>query len=203
MKRNITLVMVSLVILFSSGITLAQMGMWGRGGTAGPGMMWQGWNDKEVKIPDTLSLPKDKNWTQRLEETLASEKLSLAQYDADQERFGVYMPYAIIIPQEKNHIRWITQLLNAYGLSADLKKIVPPPVKETKTLGDAYRLGRGLESDLISNYEWLIKNAPDDASRTALGTILLQTRYHYVMFDHALQMGSFMGGGMMGIGPRR
>ncbi len=194
MKRNLTIALALLVVLLGFGSAYAQFGMMGG---RGPGMMWRGWDERDVSVPEKLPLPGDPKWTKQLEEVLAAEKLSLAQYSADQEKYDVYMPYNIIIPQEKNHIRWISRLLAAYGLSAEMKKIATPAVTETKTLGDAYELARGLESNLMNNYQELIKNSQDDTSRNVLGTVLLQTRFHQVMFDHALQMGSFMGNGWM------
>lgn len=160
-------------------------------------MMWQGWRDDEASIPDKLSLPKDRQWIERLESILAVEKHSRLQYEADEKKYGVYMPYGMILPQEYNHIRWIEKLLTAYGMAGEIDKTTAPQIFETETLEQAYQTARKLESDLIPNYEWLIGKAPDDASRSVLGTILLQTRFHYVMFDHALRMGSHMGGGWM------
>ena len=109
------------------------------------------------------------------------------------------MPYLMIIPQEENHIEWIGQLFKAYGLPSDEKA---GPVVENKTLTEAYELSRKMESDLLPRYEWLVKNAGDRDTAQALNTILLQSRGHLVMFEHALRMGHgygySRGSGMMG-----
>jgi hypothetical protein len=99
----------------------------------------------------------------------------------------------MIIPQEENHIEWITKLLTAYGLSTDVEV---QPVKETTTLTQAYENARELEKNLIPQYEWLTNNAEDDTAKDVLDTILLQTRIHFTMFDHALHMGWIKGKGM-------
>ena len=85
----------------------------------------------------------------------------------------------------------------AYGLPSDVKI---QPIKETTTLTQAYENARELEKNLIPHYEWLINNAEDNTTKEVLDTILLQTRIHYTMFDHALQMGWMRGQGM---GPGR
>ena len=109
------------------------------------------------------------------------------------------MPYLMIIPQEENHIEWIGQLFKAYSLPSDGKA---GPVVENKTLTEAYELSTKMESDLLPRYEWLVKNAGDRDTAQALNTILLQSRGHLVMFEHALRMGHgygySRGSGMMG-----
>jgi len=169
---------------------------YGYGYGMGPGMMggW-GW----VEVPSTLPKPKNAEWVQKLREIFAMEKHSLAQYEADHEKFNVYMPYMMVIPQEENHIEWITEMFEAYGLKAD---VATPPITDNKTLTQAYELSAKLENDLLPRYEWLVKNAGDRVSAGALNTILIQSRWHLVMFDHALRMGESygygMGPGMMG-----
>jgi rubrerythrin len=106
----------------------------------------------------------------------------------------------MVIPQEENHITWIKKLFTAYGLSSDVKV---QPIKETTTLTQAYENARELEKNLIPQYEWLINNAEDNTTKEVLDTILLQTRIHYTMFDHALHMGWMGGRGMMGPGMGR
>jgi len=113
-------------------------------------------------------------------------KESLAQYEADQEKFNAYMPYMMVIPQEEDHVAWIGQLFAAYGLPADGKT---PPIVENKTLTDAYELSVKLENDLLPRYEWLIKKAEDRDTAQVLNGIFIQSRWHLVMFDHALRMG--------------
>jgi hypothetical protein len=51
---------------------------------------------------------------------------------------------------------------------------------------------------LIPRYEWLVQNAGDRDSAGILNNILLQTRHHLVMFEHALKMGGTMGPGISG-----
>ena len=173
----------------------------GPGHGAGPGMMG-GWDS--VDIPSKLPAPKNAEWVQKLREILTLEKQSLAQYQADQEKFNAYMPYMMVIPQEENHIAWIEQMFESYGLPSDGKIY---PVVQTGTLSEAYKLGVKVETDLLPRYEWLVKNAGDRDSAQALNTILLQSRWHLVMFEHAIRMGhgygfsrgpGRTGGGMMG-----
>lgn len=152
------------------------------GGYGGYGMMGGDW----LEVPAKLPAPKNAEWVQKLREILTLEKESLAQYEADQEKFNAYMPYMMVIPQEENHVDWIGQLFNAYGLTADRKT---PPVVDHKTLTDAYEFSLKLENDLLSRYEWLIKKAEDRETAQVLNLILIQSRWHLVMFDHALRMG--------------
>ncbi len=156
-------------------------------GVAGAGM-WQDWTDKQVKVPARLSAPKDAEWRGKLQTILSEEKLTLVQYAHNRDKYKVVMPYKTIIPQEYNHVRWLEQLLAAYGLKAKLGEKAVTKVAPSTTLAEALRDDRQLEVDLIVRYQWLIKHAPDSASRDLLGTLLLQTRIHYVLFDHALAM---------------
>ena len=156
--------------------------MGGYGYGMGPGMMGGGWIDVPAKLP----APKNTEWAQKLREILTLEKESLAQYEADQEKFNAYMPYMMVIPQEENHVEWIGQLFKAYGLPADGKT---PPVVDNKTLTDAYELSVKMENDLLPRYEWLVKKAEDRDTAQVLNVILIQSRWHLVMFDHALRMG--------------
>ena len=149
----------------------------------GPGMMW-GWDF--VEIPPKLPAPKNTEWVQKLREILAMEKKSLAEYRSDQEKFNAYMPYMMVIPQEEDHIAWIEQLFAAFGLASDGE---PSAAEQPKTLEEAYERGAKMEADLLPRYEWLVKNAEDRATAQALNSILLQSRWHMVMFEHALRMG--------------
>lgn len=164
--------------------------MGGYGGYGGYGMMGQ---DDWIDVPSKLSAPQNKEWVQKLREILTLEKESLAQYQADQEKFNAYMPYMMVIPQEDNHVAWIEQLFAAYGINADGKV---PPVKDNKTLTDAYDMSLKMENNLLPRYEWLIKKAEDSDTAQVLNVILLQSRWHLVMFDHALRVGSGYGFGM-------
>lgn len=173
------------------------LGMMGYGGYGmGPGMMG-GWIDVPTKLP----APKNAEWVQKLREILMLERQSFAQYQADQEKFNAYMPYMMVIPQEENHIQWIGQLFAAYSLSADGKVA---PVVDNKTLTEAYELSAKMESDLLPRYEWLVRKSEDRDTAQVLNGILIQSRWHLVMFEHALRMGYgygySRGWGMMGGG---
>jgi hypothetical protein len=81
---------------------------------------------------------------------------------------------------------------------------------ENKTLAEAYELSAKLESDLLPPYEWLVKKAEDRDTAQVLNAILIQSRWHLVMFEHAFRMGhgygysresSIMGGHGSGMGP--
>jgi hypothetical protein len=149
--------------------------------------------DQQVSIPDKLPKPESEEWISKLTDILAQEKLSEAQYQADAQKYQAHRPYRMVIPQEANHIAWITRLFTAYGLSPDVKAL---PVQDTTSLVEAYENAKQLELKLIPQYEWLIRNAPDNTSAQVLDVILLQTRMHYTMFDHALRMGPMRGRGM-------
>jgi hypothetical protein len=165
------------------GMGPGMMGPGYRGYGMGPEMMWGG---DLVEIPPKLPTPKNAEWVQKLREILTMEKQTLAQYRSDQEKFNAYMPYMMVIPQEENHIDWIGQLFAAYGLTSDGES---SPVEQPKTLADAYEHSVKMEADLLPRYEWLVKNAEDRDTAQALNLILLQSRWHLVLFEHALRMG--------------
>jgi len=207
MKKTIFVISLALTVAFVLGTATVQsqpgrggygMGpgmMGGYGGYGmGPGMMG-GWIDVPAKLP----APKTMEWVQKLREILTLEKQSLAQYQTDQEKFNAYMPYMMVIPQEENHIDWIEQLFKAYGLPADG---TVSPVVQTGTLTEAYDLSVRMETDLLPRYEWLVKKAEDRDTAQVLNAILIQSRWHLVMFEHALRMGHgygySRGSGMMG-----
>jgi rubrerythrin len=178
------------LLVLCLGVTgvLAQMG---------PGMM--GMHGKQVAIPEKLPTPKNAEWINKLRQIFALEKLSQAQYEADREKYQVNRPYMMVIPQEENHVEWIGRLFSAYGLPADGRV---PPVEQSQSLEQAYKIALKLEEDLIPQYQWLIANAEDQTSGQVLGTILHQTQMHYRMFSHALGMGGGMGHRMGGRGMR-
>lgn len=209
MKKIIFIISLALVMTFVLGTAVAQSqpGRWGYGYGMGPGMMggYGGYGmgpgmmgGDWINVPEKLPVPKSSEWIQKLREILSLEKESLAQYQADQEKFNAYMPYIMVIPQEENHVAWIEQLFAAYGLSADGKI---PPVIENKTLTEAYQLSVKMENNLLSRYEWLIKKAEDRDTAQLLNIVLIQSRWHLVMFDHALRMGGYGPGMMGGYGP--
>lgn len=146
------------------------------------------------EVPGKLPAPKSQEWTQKLQDVLVLERLSYAQYTADAEKFNAHMPYVMVIDQEEDHIQAIERLFSAYGLPATGKQAA---VTGTKTITEALKLCVKLEKDLIPRYEWLVQNAEDHESAAIINEILLQTRHHLVMFEHALRMGGGMGPGMM------
>jgi hypothetical protein len=217
MKRNALLIGVVLVALFLALPALSQPrygygpgygdeygsgGPWmGRGMGPGYGMGWGGYGagpggmmgyGAYAYVPQKLPTPKSQEWVGKLREILALERLSFEQYQADAEKYNTYMPYQMVIPQEQDHVATIERLFAAYGLTANGK---PAAVKETKSLTEAYELCVKMERELIPRYEWLIKNAEDRDSGAILSNILIQTRYHLAMFEHALQVGGYGGGG--------
>jgi rubrerythrin len=200
MKKYLWLTMAMLISLLAVTPVMAQRGTgggmmggsgYGYGYGMGGGMMGY---PIAPDVPDKLPTPKSQEWIQKLGDVLALERLSYAQYTADAEKFNAYMPYHMVIPQEEDHVRAIERLFASYGLPADGK---PAAVTETKTITEALQTCVKLEQDLIPRYEWLIKNAADRDSAGILNSILLQTRHHLVMFNHALWMGGGMGPGMM------
>jgi|WetSurMetagenome_2_1015567.scaffolds.fasta_scaffold02817_8 rubrerythrin len=198
MKSYFWRTMTILILLLFVTPVMAQRGMGGgmMGGSGygygmGGGMMGY---PIAPDVPDKLPAPKSQEWLQKLRDVLALERQSYAQYTADAEKFNAWMPYHMVIPQEEDHVRAIERLFASYGLPAEGK---PAAVAETKTVTEAFQLCVKMEQDLIPRYEWLVKNAADRDSAGILNSILLQTRHHLVMFDHALKMGGTMGPGMM------
>ncbi len=194
--RGIMVVVISSIV--AGGIIFAQMhgrgGMQGnRGGMGGHcpmcGRRWDGDNYYSPRIPDTLPAPENSVWLERLDGVMANERLSLAQYQQDVEKYRLHMPYSMVIPQEDNHIEWISKLYEAFDM--DVPDSIPS-VKETDSGRRALEVGRELEQELVPEYEWLIENAENETAQQTLGDILYQTRMHYSMFQHALSMGGMM-----------
>lgn len=183
-------VLLAMPVAAQRGMGGGMMG-YGQGYGMGGGMMGY---PIAPDVPDKLPAPKGQEWIQKLRDVLALERLSYAQYTADAEKFNAWMPYHAVIPQEEDHVRAIERLFAAYGVPAEDK---PAAAAETKTITEALELCAKMERDLIPRYEWLVKNAGDRDSAGILNSILLQTRHHLVMFDHALRMGGGMGPGMM------
>lgn len=212
MKKTICVISLALAMAFSLGAATVHSQSGRNGYGMGPGMMggygmgpgmMGGWIDVPAKLP----APKNTEWVAKLNEILTLEIQSLAQYQADQEKFNAYMPYMMVIPQEENHIASIGQLFKAYGLPADGKT---GSVVENKTFTESYELSVKLEGDLLPRYEWLVKEAEDRDTAQVLNAILIQSRWHMVMFEHALRMGhgygysrgfGMMGGSGYGMGP--
>ena len=194
MKKTIFMISLALAAAFVLGTTTVHSQSDWSGQGMGPGMMG-GWIDVPAKLP----APKNMAWVAKLNEILTLEDQSLTQYQADQEKFNAYMPYMMVIPQEENHIAAIGHLFKAYGLSADGKT---GPLVDNKTLTESYERGVKLEGDLLPRYEWLVREAEDRDTAEVLNAILIQSRWHLVMFEHALRMGHgygySRGFGMMG-----
>ncbi len=186
---------VSMVFLVGMGSAFAQMEGRGQGPEFCPfcGQGCGGSPGFQPGIPEKLPSPVNEGWTERLRTVLAMEKLSRLQYEADSRKYQVTMPYRMILFQEEAHIDWISRLFSAYGLSSEVETPAP---RESKTLTEAYEIAMDLEEELMPHYDWLVRNAQDPDSRDLLDYILLQTRMHYTMFSHAVQMGWRMGPGM-------
>ncbi|MCE5322391.1 hypothetical protein LLG46_03630 [bacterium] len=190
MRQHTTTAAIGLAIVLLCTSTSAQMGggMMGGGGMmcpmcGGTGRIPNGWNGQ---IPDKLPYPKSAEWIARLKAIFALEKLSQAQYTADEDKYHVRMPYMMIIPQEQNHITWIGGLFKAYGIAPGVET---PPVKKSESVRQAYEIGRDIEAQSIPKYVWLIKNTDNKTTRQVLDTVLMQTRMHHMMFTHVLEMG--------------
>jgi hypothetical protein len=145
-----------------------------------------------MNVPPTLPKPKSARWLQELEKVLELEILSRDQYEADSAKYRAHMPYMRVIPDEHNHIRWISQLFSAYARKPNPKIL---PLSATADLAEAYVLCIRLEEDLIPRYETLIWTAEDDTTARVIDRILRETRMHYFMFSRALRMGGMMGHG--------
>ena len=181
MKRKLS---AAAVIVFLAAIWLIPSG--GEAQMRGRGQRGGMRHQQQVTIPEKLPAPKSREWIDQLQEVYVSEVYSQVQYEADFRKYRTHRPYHMIIPQEQNHIDWIRRMLTAYGLTPSEKRL---PVVETNTLEEAYALGKKLEADLVPRYERLIQNAEDSTARQTLDVILLETRHHYVMFDHVGWMG--------------
>lgn len=196
------LTIMSALVAWASGFRGEALAQMGRGMMGGHGMMGGGCpmcGQNWKKVPDKLPSPKSQAWLKNLKDILSLERLSLAQYRADENKYQVHMPYMMVIPQEDLHITWIRELFTAYGLSA----VGPTPaVRKSQTITQAYEIAFKLEEELIPRYEQLINAAEDPESAQILRTILYQTQMHYMMFSHALRMGGRIGPGMMGPGMR-
>jgi hypothetical protein len=185
MKKYIFPIIEMFLILLVAMPVIAQVGQGGPDGRSmGPGMvggrgMGMMGNPIASDVPDKLPIPRSPEWTQKLRDVLALERLSYAQDTADVKKFNVHMPYMMVIPQEEDHIRAIERLFNAFGMQADTR---PLAVTQTKTITEALNVCVKLENDLIPRYEWLVKNNGDLTSAKILNEILLQTRHHLVMF---------------------
>lgn len=157
------------------------------------GKNWDGRYESSTSIPENLPKPEDGKWLNQLQNVLNREILSREQYETDSRKFNLRMPYMRVIPDEQNHIAWIEQLFKSYGVPIESDV---PPVQDINGAQKAYEVARGLEQDLIPDYEWLIQNTADPNSQQVIETILFQTRMHHTMFDHALRMGGMMRQGM-------
>jgi hypothetical protein len=149
------------------------------------GQPWRGRVDLKMTIPGKLPTPKSQIWISRLRQALIMAEVAKAQYEADQMKFGLTIPYLQIIPQIDSHIAWISQLFSAYGLPANGK---PIPARTSATLPLALHVGKKLEADLAEQYEWLLINAEDKDTKKVLNIILTQTKIDVIIFDHAIRL---------------
>lgn len=109
------------------------------------------------------------------------------------------MPYMMVIPQVDDHVETLLRLLEAYGFIPGER--IPGPVVETKNLQESFELAVKSEEALIPRYVWLVQKAEDRYSARVLNHLLMQSRIHLAMFQHALSMGGTgMGPGMAGRG---
>lgn len=164
----------------------SMMGGMGRGHGPGMGMM----GSITPYVPAELPEPKDPEWIRQLRDALSLERLSYNQYAADADKYDAHMPYAMVIPQEEDHVRTISALFAAYGIPEDGRSV---PITDTESVTEAYRLCIRMEQELIPLYERLVKNAQDPDSAEILNAILLQTRHHLFMFERALSFGGRAG----------
>ncbi len=199
-RKAFAKICMGLTLLFAldTGVTYGQQGMMGgyggMGMMGGYGMGMMG-NGVQINIPDKLEKPQSAEWIARFKEVYALEKMSQAQYEADRIKYKVQMPYAMIGLQEIDHIAWIEGLFAAYGIALDVQ---PLAIKETANLAEAYKNGMQLEENLVRLDEQLLENAPDETTADVVETILFQTRIHYTMFNHALQMAGWERKGRIG-----
>lgn len=194
-KIHITLMVLNL--FFVTTVSAQAQMMHGRSGLMG-GQMGQGMGPgmmmPDLSIPEKLPKPRSEAWVRQLDEVLALEKLSKAQYENDSAKYRASMPYMMVEPQEEYHISLITRLFDAYSTKPNAEI---PPVKRTDSLEQAYGVAMNLEADLIPRYERLIAEAEDGTVGEVLDIILNQTRMHYRMFSHAMRTGGRIGDGMM------
>ncbi|MFW6245535.1 MAG: hypothetical protein ACOC36_06580 [Fibrobacterota bacterium] len=183
MKRTVLLSVALLAV--AAGILLYANQSSDNGHCPMCGRRWDGDNRFNPPIPETLPTPQG-SWLEDLSVVLAKERLSRAQYTKDSRKFNIRRPYGMVIPQEENHIAWISQLYDAFGV------VVPdtiPPLEETSSAQEALQTAMTLEEELVPLYESLIRRAGNEQVEQVINEILLQTRMHYTMFQHALSMG--------------
>jgi hypothetical protein len=171
-------------------------GMTGGGWGMGPGMMsspyW-------LTVPEKLLPPKSAEWVTRFREVLTLEEKAFDQFTVDQEKYNAAMPYLMVTPQVEDHVETLQKLLEAYGLIPGER--IPGPVTETKSLQESFELAVKMEESLIPRYVWLVQKAGDRYTARVLNHLLMQSRIHLAMFQHAVSMGGAgMGPGMTGRG---
>jgi hypothetical protein len=199
----------SVFILMTLCIVLAALPAWGQGrhGMMGGGMMGGGYGMGPgtmgspiwLTVPEKLLPPKNAEWIAKLRELLTLEEKAFDQYAVDQDKYNAAMPYMMVMPQEEDHVETLQRLIQAYGLMTGER--VPGPVADTKSLKEALELAVKTEDGLIPRYLWLVQKAEDRVSAQVLNRLLLQTRIHLAMFQHAISMGGQgMGPGMMSRG---
>ena len=149
------------------------------------GQPWRGRVDLAITIPDKLPIPKNKVWISNLRKVLSLEELAMAQYEADQKKFGISNPYFHVLLLTDQHITWINKLFSAYGMAAEAKSF---PVKTSDNILQALKNGRKLEKELATQYEWLLNKAEDKITKRLLNTMLTQTNMSLTMFQNDIRI---------------
>ncbi len=208
MKKTVFILMTLCVVLAAlPAWGQGRHGMMGGGYGMGTGMMGGGYgmdpgmmgNPYWLTVPEKLLPPKNAEWVTKLRVLLTLEEKAFDQYITDQEKYNAAMPYMMVTPQVEDHVETLQRLIQAYGLIPGER--IPGPVAETKSLKESFELAVKTEEALIPRYLWLVQKAEDRFSARVLNHLLLQSRIHLAMFQHALSMGGQgMGPGMTGGG---
>lgn len=206
MKKTVFILMTLCVVLAAlPAWGQGRHGMMGGGYGMGTGMMGGGYgmdpgmmgNPYWLTVPEKLLPPKNAEWVAKLRELLTLEEKAFDQYITDQDKYNAAMPYMMVTPQVEDHVETLQRLIQAYGLIPGER--IPGPVAETKSLKESFELAVKTEEALIPRYLWLVQKAEDRFSARVLNHLLLQSRIHLAMFQHALSMGGQgMGPGMTG-----
>ena len=149
------------------------------------GQPWRGRVYLEMAIPEKLPPPQNQLWISKLRRILTMEKLAEAQFEADQKKFGITNPYHYIVPQTNLHITWISKLFSAYGLPTNEKTF---SLQTPDTVLQALKNGRKLETDLATQYEWLLNHAEDKITKRVLNTLLTETNLNIIIFQKNIRI---------------
>ncbi len=129
-------------------------------------------------------------WLTILDKVLTLEKFSLSQYETDAEGLNISMPYRTVIPEKQGNIETLAGLFTMQGASPEGK---PARAVKSGSINQAYRLGIRMEKDLITYYEWLIRNAENREAGAALKDLQARSRSNLKLFEHGLKAGRGMG----------